>query len=102
MTKGMINLIGDDLKGLIEKIVNSLKDTIPGDNNIKISKIIEEYIKQKEIDDEKNNKNKGNESNSTNKININNKKNSSIYVGKDDFSEENVIINELENNYYNL
>ena len=100
MTKGMINLIGDDLKGLIEKIVNSLKDTIPGDNNIKISKIIEEYIKQKEIDDEKNNKNKGNESNSTNKININNKKNSSIYVGKDDFSEENVIINELENNYY--
>ena len=100
MTKGMINLIGDDLKGLIEKIVNSIKDITPGNNDIKISKIIEEYIKQKEIDDEKNNKNKSNESNSTNKININNKKNSSIYVGKDDFSEENVIINELENNYY--
>ena len=100
MTKGMINLIGDDLKVLIEKIVNSIKDITPGNNDIKISKIIEEYIKQKEIDDEKNNKNKSNESNSTNKININNKKNSSIYVGKDDFSEENVIINELENNYY--
>jgi len=100
MTKGMINLIGDDLKVLIEKIVNSIKDMTPGNNDIKISKIIEEYIKQKEIDDEKNNKNKSNESNSTNKININNKKNSSIYVGKDDFSEENVIINELENNYY--
>ena len=63
--------------------------------------IIEEYIKQTEIENENNsvNNNSNNLNNNINKLPLN-KVNSSIYVGKDDFAEENVIINELNNNYY--
>ena len=99
MTKGMIDLIGDNLKQLVEKIVNTLKE--PKNNETKLSKIIEEYIKQTEIENEKKsvNNHANNLNNNINKLPLN-KVNSSIYVGKDDFAEENVIINELNNNYY--
>ena len=100
MTKGMINLIGNDLKGLVTKIANALKDIKLDNEDFKVTKIIEEYIKQKEMDEEKNKqiiKNK--ESGITNKV-LAAKTNNTIYVGKEDFSEENAIINELNNNYY--
>ena len=106
MTKGMIDLIGDNLKKFIEKIVNSLKEKNNEQNEIKLSKIIEEYIKQEEVEDEKNNSNKKNTNINTNNLYNNknqfsiNKGSTTIYVGKDDFAEENVIINEINNNYY--
>ena len=105
MTKGMINLIGDDLKLLIEKIVNELKidekdDKKEIDNNVKISKIIEDFIIQREKEAEKiNSDNKNNMNTPGNKLPIA-KTNNYIYIGKDDFAEENIIINELNNNYY--
>ena len=99
MTKGMIDLIGDNLKQFVEKIVNTLKE--PKNNEVKLSTIIEEYIKQTEIENENNsvNNNSNNLNNNINKLPLN-KVNSSIYVGKDDFAEENIILNELNNNYY--
>ena len=101
MTKGMIDLIGDNLKKFIEKIINSINEQ-KDNNEIKLSKIIEEYIKEKEIENEKNNSDKNNINNLNKNINQLplNKVNNSIYVGKDDFAEENIIINELNNNYY--
>ena len=105
MTKGMINLIGDDLKLLIEKIVNELKidekyDKKEIDKNVKISKIIEDFIIQREKEAEKKNSdNKNNMNTPGNKPPIA-KTNNYIYIGKDDFAEENIIINELNNNYY--
>ena len=104
MTKGMINLVGDDLKLLIEKIVNQLKiddkdDKKEIDKNMKISKIIEDFITQREKEAEKNNADSKNNANSGTKTPIA-KTNNNIYIGKDDFAEENIIINELNNNYY--
>ena len=101
MTKGMIDIVGDNLKQFIEKIVNNLKEQ-KDNNEKKLSTIIEEYIKQNEIENEKNKsdlKYKNNINNNMSNLPLN-KVNSSIYVGKDDFSEENTIINELNNNYY--
>ena len=102
LTKGMINLIGNDLKGLITKIVNALNGVTIDNKDFKITKIIEEYIWQKEIDEKNNKQNntiRNKDSGLTNKS-LATKTNSSIYIGKDDFSEENIIINELNNNYY--
>ena len=102
LTKGMINLIGNDLKGLITKIVNALNGVTIDNKDFKITKIIEEYISQKKLDEEHNKQNntiKNKDSGLTNKQ-LATKTNSSIYIGKDDFSEENIIINELNNNYY--
>ena len=105
MTKGMINLIGDDLKLLIERIVNELKiddkdDKKEIDKNIKISKIIEDFIIQREKEAEKNNLDTKNNINTTGNKAPTAKTNNYIYIGKDDFAEENIIINELNNNYY--
>ena len=101
MTRGMINLIGDNLKKLIEKIINELSvdnedDKDKKESNKKISELIEEYIIQREKEDNTNNKN----NNTQNVKNPTVKSNSTIYVGKEDFAEENEIINELNNNYY--
>ena len=106
MTKGMIDLIGDNLKKFIEKIVNCLKEQNNEKNEIKLSKIIEEYIKPLELEDEKNNSNKKDTKATTKSVFNNknqfpaNKGSTTIYVGKDDFAEENIIINEINNNYY--
>ena len=102
MTKGMINLIGDNLTVLINQIVNKLNDDTIDKKEIKISQILEEFIKNQEIENEKkasDNTNNNNIADHINKLGIN-KANSNIYVGKEDFSEENAIINEINNNYY--
>ena len=83
MTKGMINLIGDNLKILIDKIVGELGGDTLEKKEIKLSGILEEFIKNQEIENEKNdanNKGKNNISNPINKLGIN-KANSNIYVG---------------------
>ena len=101
MTKGMMNTIKDNLKQLIEKIINSSNNN----SDIKISQVMEDYIKQREIELDKNNsdvkgdKDKNNLSDQNNNI-IFNKGNNSIYIGKEDFCEENTIIDELNKNYY--
>jgi hypothetical protein len=102
ITKGMINLIGKEtkeLKELIDKITGELNEK----KDIKITEIIEAFIKQKELKEGEKNKNIEiiKETDSTNpNQNQPNKTSSTIYVGRDDFSEENVIINELNNNYF--
>jgi len=105
MTKGMINLIGDDLKLLIERIVNELKiddkdDEKEIDKNIKITKIIEDFIIEREKEAEKKNSDSKNNMNAIGNKAPTAKTNNYIYIGKDDFAEENIIINELNNNYY--
>ena len=85
---------GDSLKKLLEKIKN-----IPDPENIKLTELIKEYINNKKEEIEKiKNKSINNSSTQTNKPTP--KFNNSIYVGKEDFGEENVIITELNNTYY--
>jgi len=91
------------LKSLKEILKNLSND----DNNnetkkedhIKLSKLICEYIKSKKEDEKKNsNIASSSSSTSTNKPTV--KSSNSIYVGKEDFGEENAIINELNSTYY--
>ena len=98
MTKGMLDLIGNDITNLIQKIVKLLNEN--KNKDFKISKFITEYIAEREKikKEEKINEDK-NKTEDTSKGNVNNIDNN-IYVGKDDFSEENSIINELNSNYY--
>ena len=67
------------------------------DKNIKLSEILEEYINNKKEENYKNNSNKiiNNSQKSQSS-----KSNSSIYVGKEEFGEENAFINELNSTYY--
>ena len=95
MTKGMINLFKDNINELIEKIVKQFNEKKEKISEI-LNSIIEEKIKESE-EKEKNQENKnGDKSTNNNPL----YKNSSIYVGKEDFGEENEIINELKKNYY--
>ena len=106
MTKGMTNLLKNNLLELIEIIITKFKEN---DDNINICKLLNEYIdkkieekkefeekekieKDKKIE-EKHNKDKGDHDTPKGQ-------DSSIYVGKEDFSDENEQINELKNNYY--
>ena len=106
MTKGMTNLLKNNLLELIEIIITKFKEN---DDNINICKLLNEYIdkkieekkefeekekieKDKKIE-EKHNKDKGDHDTPKGQDN-------SIYVGKEDFSDENEQINELKNNYY--
>ena len=85
---------GDSFKKLLEKIKN-----IPESQNIKLTELINEYINNKKEETEKiKNKNINNTSTQTNKPTP--KSYNSIYVGKEDFGEENQIITELNNTYY--
>ena len=96
MTKGMVNLLKDNLDQFIKNIVGVFKTQKEAD--IKISELLNKYIedKIKERDEkEKNADNKKEEIKQNASI-----KNNLIYVGKEDFGEENEIINELKKNYY--
>jgi hypothetical protein len=85
---------GDSFKKLLEKI-----KTISESQNIKLTELINEYINNKKEETEKiKSKNINNTSNQTNKPTP--KSYNSIYVGKEDFGEENQIITELNNTYY--
>ena len=96
MTKGMVNLLQNNLNEFIKKIVDIFKTQKEVD--VKITDILNNYIdeKIKERDEKENNANKKKEEK---KINTS-IKNNLIYVGKEDFGEENEIINELKKNYY--
>ena len=86
--------VGDSFKKLFEKIKN-----ISELQNIKLTELINEYISNKKEETEKiKNKNINNASTQTNKTTP--KSFNSIYVGKEDFGEENLIISELNNTYY--
>ena len=96
MTKGMVNLLKDNLDQFIKNIVGVF--TTQKEADIKISELLNKYIedKIKERDEkEKNADNKKEEIKQNAPI-----KNNLIYVGKEDFGEENEIINELKKNYY--
>ena len=96
MTKGMVNLLKDNLDQFIKNIVGVFKTQKEAD--IKISELLNKYIedKIKERDEkEKNADDKKEEIKQNAAI-----KNNLIYVGKEDFGEENEIINELKKNYY--
>ena len=69
-------------------------------NDIKLSDLISEYIKCKKEEGDKINTSKSSSTPSGALNKTTTKTNSSIYVGKEDFGEENVIINELNNSYY--
>ena len=106
MTKGMINILKDNLKELIEIIITKFKEN---SDNINICALLNEYINKKikekeKLDEkekngkdkkteEKHNKDKGEHETPKGQDNL-------IYVGKEDFSDENEQINELKNNYY--
>ena len=97
MTKGMINLFKDNPNELIEKIVKQYKEK---KNEIKISEILNDIIEDKitEVGEkEKNEENKNSDKGINNTPQV---KNNTIYVGREDFGEENEIINELKKNYY--
>ena len=95
MTKGMINILKNNLNNL-----NELKDIIISkfkekDNNI--SEILNDYI-DKKLKEEENSK----ESNKVEKLDKNKTKIdcNEVYVGKEDFEEENKLINDLKENKY--
>lgn len=72
---------------------------IKKEDHIKLSKLICDYIKNKK-EEEKNNSNIVLSSSSTSTNKPTGKAGNSIYVGKEDFGEENTIINELNSTYY--
>ena len=94
MTKGMYNLIGNKYEKLINNIIKNI-------GKMKLSNIIEDFINSIKNEEKNsiNNTSSSNNSNSQNKIAQPKKLNTIIYVGKEDCSEENDIINELNNNY---
>ena len=92
MTKGMINLFKDDIEEFAINIANIFKESKTNDIKDILKKEIDDKIKELEKNpkkEEKKEEDKG--------INI---KPNSFYVGKEDFEEENEIINELKKNYY--
>ena len=95
MTKGMINILKNDLNNL-----NELKDIIITkfkEKNNNISQILNEFIdtKLKEEENLKESNKNENLNKNKNKINYN-----EVYVGKEDFEEENELINNLKDNKY--
>ena len=111
MTKGMVNLLKNNLIELIEIIITKFKGN---DDNINICELLNEYINKKikeikekvekeKVEKEKIEKDKKiEEKQNKDKAEHNTPKeeNNLIYVGKEDFSDENEQINELKNNYY--
>ena len=98
MTKGMINLLKDNLEQFIQdEIVKNLNEG----ENVNIADLLNKYIEKKIKErKEKEEKEKEESKNKREKSSIYGPKSSAIYVGKEDFGEENEIINELKNNYY--
>ena len=98
MTKGMINLFKDNPNELIGKIIKQYKEK--KGNEIKISEVLNTIIEERIKEVEENEKKVENKNSDKNINNIPPIKNNSIYVGREDFGEENEIINELKKNYY--
>ena len=103
ITKGAAP-IGETLVNFMKKIkdINSNigENNLEKYNDMKLSDLISEYIKCKKEEGDKINTNKSSNTPSGALNKTTTKTNSSIYVGKEDFGEENVIINELNNSYY--
>ena len=99
ITRGAFPL-GDSLKKLIDKIKNICNDENENIKNLKLTELIDEYIKNKKEENKKiiSCKTGNTPYGATNKPNS--KSTNSIYIGKEDFGEENVIINELNSTYY--
>ena len=99
MTKGMINLFKDDINDFVKKIVE--KDWTD-ESEVKISKILNELIEKrmKEVEEKEEKEKKEEEKNKEKMNNIPSVANNPIYVGKEDFSEENEIIKEMKKNYF--
>ena len=90
-----LNKISD----IIQKLKNDDENKGKKEDNIKLSDFLYEYIKYRKEEGEKINIRSSNTP--TGSISKpSNKYSSSIYVGKEDFGEENVIINELNSTYY--
>ena len=95
MTKGMINLLKDNINNL-----NELKDMFKNkckENDNNIDQILNEYIDKKL--EEKGNLNESNKNKNLNKNKSKNNYNT-VYAGKEDFEEENESINNLKKNKY--
>ena len=103
ITKGAAP-IGETLVNFMKKIkdINSNigENNLEKYNDMKLSDLISEYIKCKKEEGDKINTSKSSSTPSGALNKTTTKTNSSIYVGKEDFGEENVIINELNNSYY--
>ena len=96
MTKGMINLLKDNL----EQFIQDLAKEFQSNKDIKISELLNTYINNKIEDFEKKEEKEENNVTDKGETPIPTGKNNSIYIGKEDFGEENEIINELKKNYY--
>ena len=88
---------GENFKNFNEKMKILLNDN-NNNQKIKLSEYINEYVKNKKEEEKKNNIKKRASSNSSNKSIL--KTVNSIYVGKEDFGEDNAIVNELNKTYY--
>ena len=100
VTKGA-EPVGNSLKKIGELIKNLGKnDDEKKEENIKLSDLLNEYIKYRKEEGERINASKNSTTPSGSLNKSINKYSSSIYVGKEDFGEENVIINELNSTYY--
>ena len=96
MTKGMINLLKDNL----EQFIQDLAKEFQSNKDIKISELLNTYINNKIEDFEKKEEKEENNVTDKGETPTTTGKNNSIYIGKEDFGEENEIINELKKNYY--
>ena len=69
-------------------------------DDAKFTDLLLEYLRNRKDEGEKININKSMNSSSNTPNKPSNKINSSLYIGKEDFGEENIIINKLNNSYY--
>lgn len=92
MTKGMINLLKDNL----EQFIQNLAKEFQSNKDIKISELLNTYINNKIEDFEKKEEKEENNVTDKGETPTTTGKNNSIYIGKEDFGEENEIINELK------
>lgn len=101
VSKGM-SPTNDSLKKLLDKIKNIKKDNNGNDIEIKLTDVINEYIKYKkeEIKRIASRKNPKIPKVNTGMPKAEHKSTSSIYIGKEDCAEEKEIIKQLDENYF--
>ena len=101
VSKGM-SPTNDSLKKLLDKIKNVKKDNNGNDIEIKLTDVINEYIKYKkeEIKRIASRKNPKIPKVNTGMSKAEHKSTSSIYIGKEDCAEEKEIIKQLDENYF--
>jgi len=96
VSKGMLPT-GDNLQKLLDKIKKAKKDNNENEFDIKLTDIINEYIKHKE---EIKNSSKKNTKIPKVSSKTEHKSTSSIYIGKEDCAEEKEIIKQLDEKYF--